>query len=203
VLAMAASPSRTSSGFTGIRYDGHFVLRDFHKSHLFFLSLCIGAIRGRCCVFCLTRLHIEVAFTSSLLRDSRKIFGEQPLMDTNRHEGGGPEKPLIVQITRIWERSPRRPCLKAWPSLPSVAAASSPKQSSSPRSTRRCFESGKEESRKRISEIKDKGHRGDRARAGAKRISNPLPFLVFSFPDSKILVLSGFDIRPSAFSTHR
>ena len=116
------------------------VLGDFHKSHLFFLSLCIRAIRGRCCVFCLTRLHIEVAFTSSLLRDSRKIFGEQPLMDTNRHEGGGPEKPLIVQITRIWERSPRRPCLKAWPSLPSVAAASSPKQSSSPRSTRRYFE---------------------------------------------------------------
>ena len=63
VLAMAASPSRTSSGFTGIRYDGHFVLRDFHKSHLFFLSLCIRAIRGRCCRFCPRRLHIEVAFT--------------------------------------------------------------------------------------------------------------------------------------------
>ncbi|PYL25861.1 MAG: hypothetical protein DMF44_01380 [Verrucomicrobia bacterium] len=38
-------------------------------------------------------------------------------MDTNRHEDGGPEKPRIAQITRICERTPRRPCLKAWPSL--------------------------------------------------------------------------------------
>jgi len=61
------------------------------------------------------------------------------------------------------------------------------------------FESGKQESRKRISETKDKGHRGDRARAGAKRISN---LSAVSFPDSEIFFLSGFDIRPSAFSTH-
>jgi hypothetical protein len=48
------------------RCNSYYVLGDFHKSHLFLLSLCIRAIRGihgRCCAFCPGRLHIEVAFT--------------------------------------------------------------------------------------------------------------------------------------------
>jgi hypothetical protein len=46
VLAMAASPSRTSSGFTGIRCNGYCVLGDFHKSHFFLFRIVIWGLAG-------------------------------------------------------------------------------------------------------------------------------------------------------------
>jgi hypothetical protein len=63
---------------------------------------------------------------------------------------------------------------------------------SSPCSTRRYLESGKQESRKGISERESKGPRGERVKAVAERVSmqeKPAPFLSSFFPDSKILLL--------------
>src|SRR5262249_40941871 len=56
--------SRKHSGLTQAPYkmiccNGYYVLGEFHKYHLFFLSLCIRVIR----LFRVTCTHIEAAFT--------------------------------------------------------------------------------------------------------------------------------------------
>ncbi len=74
---LSESPGRRGDR-SPILCNGYYVLSNFHKRHLFLLSLCIRAIRGRCWAFCRGRLHIDAlvlipstGFKENFLRFSR------------------------------------------------------------------------------------------------------------------------------------
>jgi hypothetical protein len=123
------------------------------------------------------RIAREALWSAATWRRFWEANHESTRIDTNK---GRSRQPRMTRIPRIWGAHAARV----------LVLAASPKQSSSPRSTRRYLESGTQESRKGISEIEDKAARVAASEGGSRTsFKRRAPFLSSSVPDSKILSL--------------